>query len=31
VDRTGSGSCVVVGFCISGDESLCSATRESVN
>jgi hypothetical protein len=30
-DRTGSGSFVVVGFCIGGDESLCSATRESVN
>jgi len=31
VDITGSGSCAVVGFGISGVESLCSATRELVN
>jgi len=31
VDVTGSGSCEVVGFVISGVESLCSATRELVN
>jgi len=31
VDGTGSGSCAVVGFGISGVEPLCSATRELVN
>jgi hypothetical protein len=31
VDGTGSGSCAVVGFGISGFEPLCSATRELVN
>jgi len=31
VDGTGSGSCAVVGFSISGAEPLCSATRELVN
>jgi hypothetical protein len=31
VDRTGSGSCAVVGFCVSGVEPLCSAARELVN
>jgi len=31
VDGTGSGSCAVVGFGISGVESLCSATRGLVN
>jgi hypothetical protein len=30
VDRTGSESCAVVGFCVSGAESLCSAARELV-
>jgi hypothetical protein len=28
VDRTGSGSCVMVGFGVSGVEPLCSAARE---
>jgi len=31
VDGTGSQSCAVVSFAISGVESLCSATRYSVN
>jgi hypothetical protein len=31
VDRTGSGSCVVTGFCINGVEPSGSAIRESVN
>jgi hypothetical protein len=31
VDRTGSGSCVMVGFCVSGVEPLCSAARELVS
>jgi len=31
VDGTGSGSCVVLGFGISGVEPLCSAARELVN
>jgi hypothetical protein len=31
MDGTGSGSCTVVGFCISGVEPLCSAARELVN
>jgi hypothetical protein len=31
VDGTGSGSCAVVGFGISGVELLCSAARELVN
>jgi hypothetical protein len=31
VDRTGSGSCAVVSFGISGVELLCSATGELVN
>jgi hypothetical protein len=31
VDGTGSGSCVVVDFGISGVEPLCSAARELVN
>ena len=31
VDRSGSGSCAVVGFGISGAESSCSATGELVN
>ena len=31
MDGTGSGSCAVVGFVISGAEPLCSATRELVN
>jgi hypothetical protein len=31
VDGTGSGSCVVVGFGISGVETLCSAIRELVS
>ena len=31
MDGTGSGSCAVVGFGISGAEPLCSATRELVN
>jgi len=31
VDRTGSGSCAMVGFGISGVEPLCSAARELVN
>jgi hypothetical protein len=31
VDGTGSGSCAVVGFGISGVEPLCSAVRELVN
>jgi hypothetical protein len=31
VDGTGSGSCPVAGFCVSGVEPLCSATRELVN
>jgi hypothetical protein len=31
VDRTGSGSCVAVGFGVSGVETLCSATRELVS
>jgi hypothetical protein len=30
VDRTGSGSCLVAGFCISGVEASGSATRELV-
>jgi hypothetical protein len=30
-DGTGSGSCAVVGFGISGAETLCSATIELVN
>jgi hypothetical protein len=30
-DGTGSRSCAVVGFDISGAETLCSATRELVN
>ena len=29
MDGTGSGSCAVVGFGISGVEPLCSATRVS--
>ena len=29
MDGTGSGSCAVVGFGISGAEPLCSAIRES--
>ena len=31
MDGTGSESCAVVGFGISGVESLCSAARELVN
>jgi len=31
MDGTGSGSCAVVGFGISGVESLCSTARELVN
>ena len=31
VDGTGSGSCAVMGFDISGVEPLCSANRELVN
>ena len=31
MDGTGSGSCEVVGFRISGVEPLCSATKELVN
>jgi hypothetical protein len=31
VDRTGSGSCAVVSFGISGVKLLCSATGELVN
>ena len=31
MDGTGSGSCAVVGFGISGVEPLCSAVRELVN
>ena len=31
MDGTGSGSCAVVGFGISGVETLCSAAREVVN
>jgi len=31
VDGTGSGSCAMVGFGISGVEPLCSATRKLVN
>ena len=31
MDGTGSGSCAVVGFGISGVEPLCSATRELVS
>jgi len=31
VDGTGSGLCAVVGFVISGVETLCSAARELVN
>jgi len=31
VDGTGLGSCAVVGFVISGVESLCSATGDLVN
>ena len=31
MDRTGSGSCAVLGFGISSVEPLCSATGELVN
>jgi hypothetical protein len=31
VDGTGSGSCLVAGFCIIGVEPSGSATRELVN
>ena len=31
MDGTGSGSCAMVGFGISGVEPLCSATRKLVN
>jgi len=31
VDGTGSGSCAVGGFGISGVEPLCSSARELVN
>jgi hypothetical protein len=31
MDRTGSGSCAVAGFGISGVEPLCSAAAELVN
>ena len=31
MDVTGSGSCAVVGFVISGVEPLCSVIRELVN
>ena len=31
MDGTGSGSCAVAGFGISGVETLCSAARELVN
>jgi len=31
VDGTGSESCAMVGFGISGVEPLCSATRKLVN
>ena len=31
MDGTGSGLCAVMGFGISGVESLCSAARELVN
>ena len=31
MDRTGSESCPVDGFCITGVETLCSASGECVN
>jgi len=31
VDGTGSGTCAVVGFGISGVETLCSAARKLVD
>jgi hypothetical protein len=31
VDRTGSGSCAMAGFGISGVEPLCSAARELIS